>query len=310
MALAPWARQRASAVLLPAVLSLLAPYTATAQEPTLDAVLTRAAAYVTDFQRRLSGIVAEESYLQQINSGAGGPLQRVRLMSDVLLVRPPGAEHYVQFRDVFAVNGASVRDREERLTRLFLDPSASAVAQIDRIAMESARHNIGDIQRNTNFPILPMVFLDPRFQPRFRFARTRNRVPTTAIGVRPGTDPSLPRLAVPREVWVIEYREVEPKTVIRTTAGRDLPARGRLWVEPNSGRVLMTELVAEDANVRGVVEVSYGFEPAFGLLVPVAMRDRYEHVSGATRVDGYATYSRFRRFDVKTSEQIAPPPFP
>ncbi len=197
----------ASAVLLPAVLCLVVPSAASAQEPTLGAVLTRAAAYVADFQRLLSGIVADESYLQQINSGAGGPLQRVRLTSDVLLVRPPGADHYVQFRDVFAVNGASVRDREERLTRLFLD----------------------------------------------------------------------------------------------------LPARGRLWVEPDSGRVLMTELVAEDANVRGVVEVSYEVEPAIGLLVPVAMRDRYEHVSGATRVDGYATYSRFRRFDVTTTERIGTP---
>ena len=33
-------------------------------EPTLAAVLERAAAYVAEFYRRLSGIVAEEHYLQ------------------------------------------------------------------------------------------------------------------------------------------------------------------------------------------------------------------------------------------------------
>jgi hypothetical protein len=285
------------------LLGTVAAYAATAQEPTLDAVLSRAAAYVTDFQGRLSGIVAEEIYVQQMNSGATGLLQRRQLKSDVLLVRPPGADHYVQFRDVFEVNGASVRDRAERLTRLFLDPSASAAAQIDHIVRESARYNIGDIERNVNFPILPLLFLDPQYQPRFRFARTRNRIPSTTIEVRPGADPSLQLFSVSTAVWVVEYREVEAQTMIRTSGGRDLPARGRLWIEPDSGRVVMTELVAEDANVRGVVEVSYQFEPAIGLLLPVAMRDRYEH-PGATRINGYATYSNFRRFDVRTAEQI------
>ena len=39
---------------------------ATAQQPTLDVVLKRAAAYVADFRKQLSGIAAEESYTQQI----------------------------------------------------------------------------------------------------------------------------------------------------------------------------------------------------------------------------------------------------
>ena len=35
-------------------------------EPTLAAVLARAAAYVTDYQNRLAGIVAEEQYRQNV----------------------------------------------------------------------------------------------------------------------------------------------------------------------------------------------------------------------------------------------------
>ena len=37
-----------------------------AQEPTLDMVLGRASRYVTDYQQRLQGIVAEETYSQNV----------------------------------------------------------------------------------------------------------------------------------------------------------------------------------------------------------------------------------------------------
>jgi hypothetical protein len=36
--------------------------------------------------------------------------------------------------------------------KLFLDPAATADRQIRRIIEESARHNIGDIQRNISTP--------------------------------------------------------------------------------------------------------------------------------------------------------------
>ena len=81
-----------------------------AQGPSLDTVLANAAAYVGHFHRQLSQIVAEESYLQSIKhqqSAFGNPvmLPDRRLKSDLLLVRPEGADRYVEFRDVFEVNG-------------------------------------------------------------------------------------------------------------------------------------------------------------------------------------------------------------
>src|SRR3989442_1640835 len=55
----------------------LATPAAAAEAPTLATVLERAGAYVADFQRQLSGIVAEERYVQDWRpAGARGPARR------------------------------------------------------------------------------------------------------------------------------------------------------------------------------------------------------------------------------------------
>ena len=112
-----------------------------AQEPALDAVLGRAGAYVEEFQRQLSGVVAEEEYVQDVRYPLGtgtryNPLlaRHRELKSDLLLVKPVGADRWIQFRDVFEVDGKSTRDRSERLVRLFLAPSSSSASQVERIA--------------------------------------------------------------------------------------------------------------------------------------------------------------------------------
>ncbi len=272
-----------------------------AQELSLSEVLARASEYVTDFRRQLSGIVAEESYEQRARAnvtntlrGFGFGEERRRLRSDFLLVQLEGEERYHKFRDVFEVNGRPVRDREERLTRLFLDNTASAAIQIQEIVSESARYNIGDIHRTLNTPTLALLILSSEYQPRFRFARVASGSPLLPINSE-----HLPSAA---DVWVIEYEEVWPDTVIRGDNRKDLPAEGRFWIEPTTGRVWLSELVIDDPQVRATVNVAYRQDPVIGHLVPVEMRERYRNRRDGSRVDGTATYSRFRRFNVQVQE--------
>jgi hypothetical protein len=260
------------------------------EAPALATVLERAGAYVREFQRQLSGIVAREHYVQKVESYL---TQRRELVSDLLLVRPIGADRWVQFRDVYEVDGKPVRDRNDRLTKLFLEPTESIADQIERIVVESTRYNIGGVQRTVNAPVLPLVFLDPTQQPRFHFTRA------THTGAPRGFDDP------PRSAWTIQYQEVEPETMIRTTFGHDMPSHGRFWIEPDTGRVLMSELIAEDSILRGEVVVSYRDERSLGLLVPAEMRERYIPRSGY-RVEGTATYSNFRQFTVSVDEKLAP----
>ena len=264
-----------------------------AAEPTLQEVLSRAAAYVESFQRKLSGLVGEETYIQEASRGAQlTNAMRTELRSHLLLVRN-GRSGYLQYRDVFEVDGRAVGDRAERFTRLFGDTSASADAQKRRILEESARFNIGDVYREMNVPLLALQFLSTDNQWRFRFKRTNDaavRIENTSE--TPGT------FRVSTDVWVVEYQEREPRTIIRTIKGRDVKARGRLWIEADSGRVMMSELLTSAEGLDTSVNVSFKSEPLLGLLVPVEMRERYRAKQGAS-IDAIATYGKFEPFAVK-----------
>jgi hypothetical protein len=276
-----------------------------AQEPTLKSVLLRAAVYVSNFHRQLASIVAEERYIQDSvtppqntsKERADWSIEHRELVSDLLLVKPSPDREWLQFRDVFEVDGNPVRDRTERLTKLFLRPSASTSAQIEQILDESARFNVGNIQRNINAPLMPLLFLEADNQWRFKFKRTRDRKPMVA----PTEGASGAVFRVNSEVWVIEYQEQDRPTFIRSTSFQPMPARGRFWIEPSTGRVLMSEMILRNRDVRATIDVSYQSEPLLGFLVPIAMHERYDGRQ-KEHIDGVATYGRFRQFQVSTNE--------
>jgi hypothetical protein len=94
--------------------------------------------------------------------------------------------------------------------------------------------------------------------------------------------------------------------MIRTTALRDLPARGRFWIEPATGRVLMSELILQNRFLRATINVNYDSVPMFGLVAPIEMRERYDRLRDKSTIDGFATYGRFRQFQVKVDEKLGP----
>jgi len=261
----------------------------------LGEVLSRAGSYVDAFERQLTGIVAEETYVQD-----AGSLHR-ELKSDFLLVHVAGDAQYVEFRDVFAVDGRPVRDRQDRLTRLFLEQSTSLTAELRAIVEESARYNIGSIQRTLNTPTLPLMFLRTDNQHGAAFKFTNDTTPDLAR--REPSSSDFARIAP--GTTVIAFQEHDRNTLIRTTGNRDLPSRGRFWIDPVTGRVLMSELLAERAQLSGEIDVRYQLEPSLELMVPAEMRERY-NTFGRPTVTGRATYDHFRRFQIQTSTDIQP----
>jgi VWFA-related protein len=281
-----------------------------AQEPSLATVMARVGSYAATFQRQLSNIVAEERYVQDITHmnlapGRFAADAHRELLSDVLLVQPAGTNRYVGFRDVFAVNGTPIRDRQNRLAALFLSPDASAEAQIERINRESARYNIGNIERTINTPTLPLLFLLAPNQTRFRFTRGLSRGPAINRSIATPRGAEAASFAVPADVWTIDYEEVERPTMIRTTFGADLPAHGRFWADPETGRVLMTELVTDDPAVRATIDVSYQRDLVVEVHVPAEMRERYEGRRDGAVIEGNAIYGKIRQFQVRADERLA-----
>jgi hypothetical protein len=263
-----------------------------AEPPDVEALLDKTSDYVADYERTFVGVVAEEMYHQQARVPGGRvdvrgfsaetTVQRRDLKSDVLLVRAPAGDRWMQFRDVFEVDGKPVRDREERLAKLFLQPSADAQRQEDDIAAASARYNIGGVNRTVNLPMLALTVLEPKSRPWFSF-KAGKRTSTTAE---------------------IEYQEEERgRTMIHTNDDQPLPARGRFTIDTATGRVLASVLSTETKTLRAQIDVTYGAEPAIGMLVPREMREKYTFKDGST-TEGRATYANFRRYQVKVDEKI------
>jgi hypothetical protein len=265
----------------------------------LSAVLGNAAAYVNEFERRLAAIVAEERYRQDwtaLPRGrdelASNKARHVDLVSRLLLVKLSTPDQWMQFRDVLEVDGEPVRDRDERVAKLFERRTITSDAQIRALIDASTRYNVGDVVRTVNTPLFALKFLEKANQSRFKFKLVTNRVPATVERA-----PELPgAFRTSTEIWVVEYDEKARPTIIRDreSGGRDVPTHGRFWIEPESGRVLMSEVIAENRTVRGTIDVSYQSEPLMGLLVPVEMREAYEGKPTGSRVETVATYGKFR----------------
>jgi len=255
--------------------------------PPLDVVLSRMFVYVEQFMRDLGAMVAEEEYVQSVRQATFGRGDaRRELKSDFLLVDVPG-QGWTPFRDVFEADGRAVRDRQDRLTSLFLSgTTAGALEQARRIMDEGARYNLGAGTRNINVPTLALMFLGPDMRSGVRF--------TEAKPDRPG-------------IRIIEFFELRRPTLITTTGNRDLPANGRMWVDEATGAITKTELHAEDTGVDAEVVVSFEVDAALGKWVPKRMDDRFKRRGDQSEVRGVATYSRFRRFQVSTSEEVASP---
>ncbi len=266
-------------------LALSTPLLHAQAEPTLEVVLGRMYAYLKDYAKQLPAMIATERYQQRLGSGMRKS-QRL-LMSDYGLIQVQGDTEWLGFREVLSVDGKPVTDSAARLAELLARPSAQAMQQARLIAEESARYNIGPVVRTINDPALVLELLDGRNSPRMRFSHNGEN---TIDGVR---------------TWVLRYQELGNPTIIRTRDRKDVPARGRAWVEPVTGRILRAEASVEPGlGVTGTIDVTFEFDERMGFAVPSKMSERYTNRNLVTVSSGEATYSNYRRFTVDTEENI------
>jgi len=260
----------------------------------LELLLGRGGWYVFDFLEKFSNVVSEETYIQDssvpmqsaVLLGRPGSASRNRtLKSDFLLVSVSNAQDWVPFRDVFEVDGQSIRDRDSRLAKLFLKPSGNSLEQIHRIQDESSRYNLGNMIRTINNPVLGIAILQADFQQRFHYSLGK---------MDPKAGPG---------VWIVDYKEEAHPSFIRGRSDLDLFAHGRLWIEAATGRLIKTEVLLEQPTLRARITSAFRFDERFGIAVPYEMQEEYKFDNGI-KVTAVATYDRFRRFDVSTEDAL------
>ena len=240
---------------------------APAQSPDIDELMRRVGVYVQSFVETFSNVVAEERYEQRL---AG---RRRQLTSDFLLVAYPGRTHRVlAFRDVLEVDGRPVTDQPDRITHLFLNPFASAMARAMEIQLEGTRHNLSGGRLVSPLGIL--AILQREYQKDFRFTRQ-------------GLDRTLGS-----DIRRIDLIRLRPPETSQT--------RGSVWVSEITGEVARTQLRIGGARGERTT-TTFEIHREFRIRVPVEMEDEIGNFRGR------AIYSNFRRFNVRTESTIDAP---
>jgi hypothetical protein len=189
------------------------------------------------------------------------------------------------------VDGQPIGERLARARRVFATSGDSVQRAMD-MAAETARFNLGSVVRTINVPTFPLRFLRPASRTRFRF------------------DPAGEEEVGGVRTWIVSYRETKGPTFSASPEGRDVPAHGRFWVEPNTGAIVRSELImggTRRAPARATITVTYRRDDALGLWAPAEMQERYDFprsASTAEVVTATARYSSLRPFDQRS---LGPP---
>jgi hypothetical protein len=252
-----------------------------AQEPSRDLLLQRTAAYVQRFVDDITNVVAEEEFRQELRISA--PKRRT-LRSDFLLVRYPGEEKlYLTFRDVMEVDGRPVRDQQDRIAKLFLDPFKDAVRRAGEIQRDGLRYSVPNGRLAD--PLAVMAYLQAAYHSTFQFSVGR-RAPQ----------------------WGAEVRELQLTQIVEP-GSRQIPIQATAWISEASGRVVRTEMRAGRGPLSKVTTTTFGVDRALQIDVPMEMRDWYPFGQNDD-FQGIAVYRNFRRFQVRAEQELQVPAIP
>jgi hypothetical protein len=264
-------------------------------KPDLGQLLDRMAAYLTDYETRLSSVVADERFSQRVvytrASTDGVPEtsdEQRRLESEIGFIRLPGDSVWLGFRDVRRINGREVARRAQSVSDV-LASATDVMTKARAIAEASAAHNLGT-PRTTNVPTAALEIIHPRNYAAHQFEmRGEDTVRRTRVAV-------------------IGFTEVRRPPLVTNLAGKELVSRGRIWVDPTTGAVWRVEWIyAPAAGVPSSLRVEFDTHDTLGVLVPLEMREEFRSFGGIEAYgNGVAQYSNFRRFG--TSARIVPQP--
>jgi hypothetical protein len=300
--------------------------------PELAPILERAGRYVLDYAKNFQDVAADERYTQwtrradplpmvttvvgsvpatrldvtcsvaespEDRGGVDLPFSCTRTTrADVVIVRLAGTVPWGLFRDVYEVDGKRVREREPRLERIFASlPPADALPQARGLSEGSdQRYNIGPALWDIGAPTLSLRFLHPKNQSRFAW-----------------------KLGGKRRFRNVDTVEIEFEEVARPTVGQvgheDLPASGRLWVDPVQGTLVRSETTFqfEPRRARALVATEYLLEPRLGMWVPGEVGEEYDDLrTGEPPLFGAPTRAtaQFSNFRPLSAPTAAGPPVP
>jgi hypothetical protein len=220
--------------------------TPTARDVTVTDVLKSTGAYLEKFAETLGTLIAEEEYTQR--EPAAGNASR-RLLADMVFVGFDGGQ-IGAFRDVVAIDGRDVRQRDGRLAQLFTSGATEAAQdQAKAFAEEGLRYYLSPNLRTLDIPTLALEFLRPVNQPHSEFALDggiRNQDGARVATVKFKADKNADVLPVPEDANVT----------------------GKAWIDVATGGIRQTELVVTGKNFNFKTTTKYAHDKGLDLWLP------------------------------------------
>jgi hypothetical protein len=258
----------------------------------LTDILDRAGRYVVQFEHDFALLVSDEDYRQRLSGESMAGVRVRQTRAEMLFIWLPEQWSWLTVRNVLSVDSRPVPDSQDRLNRALTADRSTRMPQIHALRELGARFNLGSIYRTINDPTLALLFLDPKYQSRFRFSlKGKERV----NGV---------------EAWKLAFDENTQPTVIQDNK-TNLFSYGSIWVGTSDGAVVRTNLSVTIPlkDTIATVTVDFRWNTRLEMWVPARMAEGYTQ-SIARRISEHiecvAEYSNFRRFE--TSSRLVTPP--
>ena len=255
--------------------------------------VSAASKHAVAFAESAETLLADEHYVQEVKtrpsatsmprySSAGITTEKRTLDSEVALIQLRSGEVWLLARDVQRIDDRPVDDAQRvPLPLARAGGEAEALKQLQDIARQGARFNVGGIRRDLNVPTLALWLLIPSVLPRFEFSVAGRQV------------------IEGRNAVVVRFKERRPPYLF-VVDDESVPATGRFWLDRERGAVIRTELVLQSAPGRqesqAHIVVNYRFDAKSEAWVPRDMTERYNAALTPEFVIATATYSNVRRF--------------
>jgi hypothetical protein len=260
--------------------------------PSAQALLDAASDYARFAYPKLANLVATEEYVQERRIEAKA--RRV-LRSEFLLVQHPTEKrNWLAYRDVLEVDGKKLENHQERLQQLFVTPTIENWRLVGEIASASQQYHLDGANVSVTNPFVVVALIDRYYRPRLQF-----KLGKEDKDVGPN-------------VWTMTFHEPEAKEMVTVDGTQTLRnvepllqkdlARGTLWIDAGTGRILKTQLRMGDGLGAPTSATTFRYDDKLGVAVPVEMKTTWTDGTGSrSAVNGTAKYTSFRQFGIQTT---------
>ena len=230
-----------------ACLMLAGSVAASQAKPTVEELLKKTGQYITQYSEAISGVTLEEQFLLVQTTG-GDTRVPIRITSDVVLFVLD--EFAVGLRDVYSVDTRPVRPREPRVITALKEPAGPNIELVRRYIRENAAHLLHNVVIWYTDPLVALQFGAPANQKKVTYKLEGSK---KMNGV---------------QVYGLGFKETPGEQPILVKVPGNAKASGRLWVEPETGAIHMTEFWVQSLTDTIRIQVEFAPDKALKILLP------------------------------------------